>query len=305
MRQSCVVVFAFVLILCCKQDDERNGFWYTDKDRIKGKRVIPSVVTRAHLNKGGFSRTGKSRFVGQDDNWKKVILTPEQAYAYLELKLEELKALYNYRPLGFNVSLFDDLEGQFQVEEMQNFKDSVYAVLNGNVTTIGNLQRIVMHSVKNTSDYLFEKNSRPLIEKLSSISWHTVFAVILENGEVLNSVNLSKLKSMGNMRNLNEINSMLRDMCTKWKKIVDLICGLIDEVVKFAVIGVDNREIIEFNLNPIIRLNCLVYNQSCPILEDGVRILQLEKDGIEICKLKNDLRRLRMQIKDKILEIIS
>ncbi|WP_024655298.1 hypothetical protein [Borrelia hispanica] len=295
MQQICVVIFSFVLVLSCRQGSSDNvSSLVVRKSKIKANQVISPVVTGVKLRKENGFDVGKALFVENDVDRKKIVLTPSQAYEALEVNLEKLKALYK-RPAGFNISFFDDFEEAFGVEEMQALKDSLYAILNWDVNIINKLKKIVLFSVENKSDYFYEKNAEPLIDKLRKIFWRTIYAVIVEyNGDEIFSVaNLAKIKSMGNVENLNEISVMLGDMYNKFKDIVKLIKYVINDVAKL-----DAKDLIIEGLGPIIKLN-YIYEQGCATY--GADVLGI---GIKMCQLKNDLINLRTRIKDKVFKII-
>ncbi|WP_025401355.1 hypothetical protein [Borrelia crocidurae] len=291
MQQICVVIFSFVLVLSCRQGSSENvSSSIVRRSKIKPNQVVTGVEG---YKENGFD-VGKALFIEDNVDRKKILLTPDQAYEALVVNLEKLKALYK-KPKGFHVSFFDDFERAFGVEEMQALKNSLYAILNWDVNIINKLKKIVLFSVKSQSDYFYEKNAEPLIDTLRKIFWRTVYAVIVEyNGnEIFSVANLAKIKSMGNVENLNEISVMLIDMYNKFKDIMKLIEYVINDVAKLDV-----KYLIIKGLGPIIKLNC-IYEQKCAI--DRADVLGI---GIKMCQLKNDLINLRTRIKDKVFKII-
>ncbi|ACH93840.1 hypothetical protein BDU_1042 (plasmid) [Borrelia duttonii Ly] len=291
MQQICVVIFSFVLVLSCRQGSSENvSSSIVRKSKIKPNQVVTGV---AEYKENGFD-VGKVLFIEDNVDRKKILLTPDQAYEALVVNLEKLKALYK-KPKGFYVSFFDDFEEAFGVEEMQALKDSLYAVLNWDVNIINKLKKIVLFSVENKSDYLYEKNAEPLIDTLRKIFWRTIYAVIVKyNGsEIFSVANLAKIKSIGNVENLNEISVMLSDMYNKFNDIMKLIEYVINDVAKLNA-----KNLIIKGLGPIINLDC-IYEQKC--VTGGADVLGI---GFKMCKLKNDLINLRTRITEKVFKII-
>ncbi|AFI31757.1 hypothetical protein [Borrelia crocidurae] len=309
MQRIYILVFLFgMLMLCCKQ-------WRNDRHNIKGTEETKNksgsasnfpfspVISDIGTEKtDGLRPTGVKDLQGNgevghvgDEVTETFDSLRTKAYIALRTNLSKLVDLYYYRPSEFSDFLFENIKTEFGVDEMQDFRDSVYAMVKGDVAVLKNLEKIVMHSFgKNevvSQDYLFESNAYFLLFHFSKMANYLLGIVMHKNGYILNDDNLLKLQDSKDVEGLNELASILEHICLKWENMVRLVKGIINDASRFTT----KDEIME-RLKPITDLEVIKYNQNCDC--------NLPDDDMHICKLKNNLRVLCRQLKEKMNKLI-
>ncbi|ACH93843.1 MULTISPECIES: hypothetical protein [Borrelia] len=214
----------------------------------------------------------------------------QQIYSALIASFNDLKALYDYKPEGFNVSLFDDIKNKFGNTYYENFKETIYAAFKGDVATIDNLKKIVADSIETKDEYMSALNGRPLLYRLNELG--NILFLFLNNDSVFGNDGLIKIRDRQDIALFNEVKYMLDDMRVKWDELVSLLQNTINNVSVFASKYIETRNVADkeamiAQLEPIVELKSLDANQSCK----GV-----------ICKLKNEFMDLYSQIKEKSVE---
>ncbi|AFI31748.1 hypothetical protein [Borrelia crocidurae] len=316
MQRIYMVAFAFVLLmLCCKQGggkiDNTGSKRDVSKDRsvrtINSNRIgktDDSLVGGTTLdNQGGGARLGKglpgggvpNNVVDQDvvvvedkgdgkDEKRKTL--EEESYDAFKTSFDRVKALYYYRPEGFNDYMLSDIESEFNFEYSLPFKNNVYAILKGDIKTLHNLQKIVVnsHPDKVLEEYLSKNESHALISKLKDISEHIIHKLINEHWGDFSNYNLSKLAISKDIAGFNFLKNGLDEFCAKWGEMTKLVQDVIDDMAKSK----DKNDILQ-RVGTITSLIPLNSNQQC---------------NTRICTLKNDLNVLRVKLGRKVEQLI-
>ncbi|WP_024655302.1 hypothetical protein [Borrelia hispanica] len=302
MQRIYMVSFVFVLlILCCKQGGGKidNTGNKRDVSKDRSLRTINSELD----NQGGGAKLGKdlpgggvqNNVVDQgvvvvddkgDGHDEKIKTLEEESYDGFKTSFERVKALYDYRPEGFNDYMLSDIESEFNFEYSLPFKNNVYAILKGDIKTLHNLQKIVVnsHPDKVLEEYLSENESHALISKLKDISEHIISKLINEHWGDFSNYNLSKLAISKDIAGLNFLKNGLDEFCAKWEEMTKLVQDVINDVAKSK----DKNDILQ-RVQTIISLMPLNSNQQC---------------NTRICAVKNDLNVLRVKLGRKVDQLI-
>ncbi|WP_024653766.1 hypothetical protein [Borrelia persica] len=321
MQRMYIMIFSLcVLISCCKQYEGKvsdAGKNSKDVARDISRRSISSVVPDIPIKKA------KSPLVvgaldnhiqnNQDDvvnlredvpgiqenvpgasqqsvivetDKKKTKTLEEESYDEFKASLSKLKALYYYRPEGFNDYMLSGIESEFNFEYDPVFKEKFYAILKGDVKTLRNLQKIVVisHPDRELKEYLSGDEFRVLFSKLKDIAESTICRVINEHWGVFSTSNLTKLAMSKDVAGFDSLKAGLDEFCTKWKEMTILVQNVIDDVAKSR----DRNNILQ-RVQTVTNLIPLNSNQQC---------------NTQICEVKNGLNLLRVKLAHKVDQLI-
>ncbi|WP_024653750.1 hypothetical protein [Borrelia persica] len=306
MQRIYVLVFAFsFFVICCRQGENDNRLVENSKNKWGNKfkfslppvSPVPPFAPDIQMEKVDEEKPTDVLDKQEDDevcdvDFEKVETIGSlrtKAYIALRKSLSMLIALYYYRPEGFSDFLFKNIKAEFGVDEIQEFRDSVYAVVKGDIGTLKNLEKIVMYSFGRNrtveQDYNDEDNAYLLLSQLNRMVNYLIGVVMHKNGYILSSDNLLRLQDCKDVEGLNELVSILDNIYLKWESMVKRVQYVINSAAELTT-----KDKIMERLKPITSLEVVKYNQPCYVVNDDVRI----------CELKNSLRTLCRQLEQKV-----
>ncbi|WP_024653758.1 hypothetical protein [Borrelia persica] len=284
MKRSMVLFLFVVLFLACGQNGDSAK---TDRGRL-GQSVRSSLIQRRGI-------------VGDLD-------TLAKGFDVLKTSLDNLKALYYFRDDGLSMSLYSDIDAVFQISDKIYISDkNIYATLMGNINAVNNLKKIVIDVNETKLEYEDNSNGHILITQLDHLSQFTISKIIGLYYSAKNVEIFEKLKSIKDIKFLQELQSNVDDFYTKWRDmvlkiqtIINNVAVVADEYIKIkGDFGKDAERLalkksIKSKLRPIILLNLNNPKQVC-----SSKTSQKTCADFRLCKLKNELFNLANQIFDK------
>ncbi|WP_024653764.1 hypothetical protein [Borrelia persica] len=204
--------------------------------------------------------------------------TPEEVYAELKASIDNLKALYFYRPERFSQYILDRIMYDLRNRYTDYYKNNVYAAVNGDMHTLSRLEVIVSYPVGFWgSEYKYPRHLFNTLRTLGDL----IFKVIDERGTMFSDANLSKLRESQDFDCIDKMTANLNVMYVKWIELVKLIQERIIEASKLSTTSNMSR-----HLSVITNL----FEDSVNFEEEPMRML------------KDDLTKLRSSLRVKLYE---